>query len=79
MVDIDIPSIAIVNSKICDQDILFTALAQHRAKTVISPDINKKLIEKEHPNVILVFSEHNTSHFLEQIRHLRQQILLNQS
>ncbi len=76
---IEIPSIAIIHSKKSDQDILFSALAQHTVKTILSPDINKRLIEKEHPNVILIFPHHHTSHFLEQIRHLRQQILLNQS
>ncbi len=79
MTGIEIPTIAIIHSKKSDQDILFSALAQHTAKTILSPDINKKLIEKEHPNVILIFPHHNTSHFLEQIRQLRQQILLNQS
>ncbi len=79
MVGIEKPSIAIIHSKKSDQDILLSALAQYTVKTIISSDINKKLIDEERPNVILIFPHHNTSYFLEQIRHIRQQILLDQS
>lgn len=79
MIGIEKPSIAIIHSKKSDQDILLSTLTQYTDKTFILPDINKTFIDKEHPNVILIFPYNNTSHFLEQIRYIRQQILLDQS